>query len=69
MMTSISSIPSSLGNGLGNGLNFSQKKTPASRVTAGVFCGGAMGSRTPDLVIANDTLYQLSYGPISQGGI
>jgi hypothetical protein len=25
--------------------------------------GGAEGSRTPDLVIANDALYQLSYGP------
>lgn len=27
--------------------------------------GGAEGSRTPDLVIANDALYQLSYGPVS----
>lgn len=26
--------------------------------------GGAEGSRTPDLVIANDALYQLSYGPV-----
>ena len=26
--------------------------------------GGAMGSRTPDLLIANETLYQLSYDPI-----
>lgn len=26
---------------------------------------GAEGSRTPDLVIANDALYQLSYGPLS----
>ena len=26
--------------------------------------GGAEGSRTPDLLIANETLYQLSYGPI-----
>ena len=25
--------------------------------------GGAMGSRTPDLLIANETLYQLSYDP------
>ena len=25
--------------------------------------GGAEGNRTPDLVIANDALYQLSYGP------
>ena len=30
---------------------------------AGEF-GGAMGSRTPDLLIANETLYQLSYDPI-----
>ena len=28
--------------------------------------GGAEGSRTPDLVIANDALYQLSYGPDRQ---
>jgi hypothetical protein len=25
--------------------------------------GGAEGNRTPDLVIANDALYQLSYDP------
>lgn len=25
-----------------------------------------MGSRTPDLLIANETLYQLSYDPIPQ---
>ena len=25
--------------------------------------GGAEGNRTPDLIIANDALYQLSYGP------
>ena len=30
--------------------------------------GGAEGSRTPDLVIANDALYQLSYGPVSSVG-
>ena len=28
-------------------------------------CGGAEGDRTPDLVIANDALSQLSYGPSS----
>ncbi len=27
------------------------------------FIGGAEGNRTPDLVIANDALSQLSYGP------
>ena|GEM_PF-2499065 len=26
-----------------------------------------MGSRTPDLLIANETLYQLSYTPTSRG--
>jgi hypothetical protein len=26
--------------------------------------GGAEGSRTPDLLIANETLYQLSYDPV-----
>jgi hypothetical protein len=29
--------------------------------------GGAEGSRTPDLLIANETLYQLSYDPIRVG--
>src|SRR5258706_9859699 len=29
-----------------------------------VATGGAEGNRTPDLVIANDALYQLSYGPV-----
>ena len=29
----------------------------------GALAGGAEGNRTPDLVIANDALYQLSYGP------
>jgi hypothetical protein len=28
--------------------------------------GGAEGIRTPDLLIANETLYQLSYDPIQQ---
>ena len=34
--------------------------------SAGAFCfsyGGAKEDRTPDLVIANDALSQLSYGP------
>ena len=32
--------------------------------------GGAEGDRTPDLVIANDALSQLSYGPLQRmGGI
>lgn len=30
----------------------------------GAKAGGAEGSRTPDLLIANETLYQLSYDPI-----
>ena len=30
----------------------------------GKWDGGAEGSRTPDLLIANETLYQLSYDPI-----
>ena len=30
--------------------------------------GGAEGSRTPDLLIANETLYQLSYDPIHEPG-
>ena len=28
------------------------------------FSGGGKGSRTPDLIIANDALYQLSYTPL-----
>ena len=30
--------------------------------------GGAEGSRTPDLLIANEALYQLSYGPLGAPG-
>lgn len=30
--------------------------------------GGAEGDRTPDLIIANDTLSQLSYCPNDRGG-
>lgn len=29
----------------------------------GCFTGGAKGNRTPDLFIANEALYQLSYSP------
>jgi hypothetical protein len=31
--------------------------------------GGAEGNRTPDLVIANDALSQLSYGPDTRRGM
>jgi hypothetical protein len=31
--------------------------------------GGAEGDRTPDLVIANDALSQLSYSPVPVGGL
>ena len=35
-----------------------------------VFCaGGAEGGRTPDLLIANEALSQLSYGPATGSGI
>lgn len=30
--------------------------------------GGAEGNRTPDLIIANDALSQLSYSPIRWNG-
>ncbi len=37
------------------------------RATAGPMKpGGAKGTRTPDLLIANESLYQLSYGPTHQ---
>ena len=39
-----------------------KKRTPTS-YDEGVLFSGAMGNRTPDLFIANETLYQLSYGP------
>ena len=35
------------------------------RVEQGV--GGVEGNRTPDLLIANEALYQLSYNPALQG--
>jgi hypothetical protein len=31
--------------------------------TRTIYCGGGKGIRTPDLLIANETLYQLSYTP------
>ena len=34
------------------------------RITRHLRGGGAEGDRTPDLVIANDALSQLSYGPV-----
>ena len=42
------------------------RKVPAGRSKSGNqkrSFGGAEGSRTPDLLIANETLYQLSYDP------
>src|SRR5689334_17831281 len=39
-----------------------EKKTPRPGVR-GVSSSGAEESRTPDLIIANDALYQLSYRP------
>ena len=34
---------------------------------AGAFCGGAEGNRTPDLLIANETRYQLRHSPKNDG--
>lgn len=39
-----------------------QAETPAA--WPGFLLGGDMGSRTPDLFIANESLYQLSYVPV-----
>src|SRR5262249_4370580 len=36
---------------------------PASSAHFHGICGGAEGDRTPDLLIANEALSQLSYGP------
>ena len=41
--------------------NFGQKKGPGDYPSPWI--GGAREDRTPDLVIANDALSQLSYGP------
>ena len=38
------------------------RSAPQADFTGGP--GGAVGSRTPDLLIANEALYQLSYGPL-----
>jgi hypothetical protein len=42
---------------------------PASRSSNGAKAGGAEGNRTPDPVIANDALYQLSYGPAPEAAL
>lgn len=34
-----------------------------------VLAGGAEGDRTPDLIIANDALSQLSYSPVPADGL
>ena len=33
----------------------------------GAWCGGAEGIRTPDLLIANETRYQLRHSPVGGG--
>ena len=51
-------------NSSGNGAPEAQKRPILS-----VFCGGgAEGGRTPDLLIANEALSQLSYGPATSSG-
>ncbi|GEM_PF-3968329 len=42
-------------------------RNPLVLTTNGFHDSGAMGNRTPDLCIANATLYQLSYSPVQQG--
>jgi hypothetical protein len=42
----------------------SRKRSTRSRLTG----GGAVGDRTPDLLIANEALSQLSYGPETGSG-
>ena len=34
-----------------------------------MLAGGAEGDRTPDLIIANDALSQLSYSPVPADGL
>ena len=42
------------------------RDAPAKAFSAGEWAGGAEGDRTPDLLIANEALSQLSYGPFGQ---
>ena len=42
----------------------SPSRTEAFMTIAGKSVGGAEGDRTPDLIIANDALSQLSYSPV-----
>ena len=49
------------------GHGISGNKKPALRAGSCLRIGGAREDRTPDLVIANDALSQLSYGP-ERGG-
>ena len=53
--------------GTPRGHGISGKKKPALRAGFCLLIGGAEGDRTPDLVIANDALSQLSYSP-GEGG-
>ena len=38
-------------------------RQPSSSIALRAKAGGAVGNRTPDLLIANEMLYQLSYDP------
>ena len=43
-----------------------KRKPPEGGLVSPCFYGGAEEDRTPDLVIANDALSQLSYGPVTE---
>jgi hypothetical protein len=45
-------------------LRYATARQPSPSAALRAKAGGAEGSRTPDLLIANETLYQLSYDPI-----
>ena len=60
-------IPLGTGGDAGiDGLNGLSLRVDGERVRKWMF-GGAEGSRTPDLSIANATLSQLSYSPNAEG--
>ncbi len=42
---------------------YATARQPSPSAALRAKAGGAEGSRTPDLLIANETLYQLSYDP------
>lgn len=47
----------------------SKEEAKADETQMLALAGGAEGDRTPDLIIANDALSQLSYSPVPADGL